>query len=299
MRFWQFCLFTVYLFVISELNAAEDATTSSSLNLEVGADSDNGKEAYVSLDSGLTGGVHIKWMSGGTQLDSNSDGFESQSRSIGISSDYAALLVAGFDYDYWGNPDTLETITRRYKLGVNTDDWYVQLVYEDRTSRLYTNGVAVSIGGRVHKLPDYFDIDSIGRGIDISYYGLYPLSFNASYMEYKYNKDVTVLHDHPLFVNNPYLLRPIVSFSALGMATGLETWRRSGDVSYKLDWGAFGIAGSQTESAVDDSLSSRGSVYLIWDLTRNWSSSFTLGESGTDTSSETVHFARVGLTHLW
>ena len=286
-------LFIVLSLFMVDLHADEGESTSSSISLELGRDSDDAKEGYLDLDTSLTNDIHIRWMSGGSKLDGESDVFETRSRTIGISSDYGAPFVAGFDYDYWGSPESVETRTRRFKVGANTENWYVQLLYEDRTTRLYTRGVTIVIGVGVITLPDYYDINSIGRGIDISYYGLYRFAFNVSYIEYDYDKDVSALQKYPGYYQKFFFA------STLSVATGLESWRRAGDISYSYDWGAVGFSGSQSESAVDESVASTVSIYLIWDFVRNWSSTFTWGESGTDTTDETVRFGRVALTHRW
>jgi len=224
MPFWKYCLSIVLIFFITDVYAHETAGTSSALSLEFGRDSADSEEAYLDLDTGLKNGMHIKWMSGGTRLNTDSDEYETRSRSIGISSDYGAPFVAGFDYDYWGNPQTIETQTRRFKLGVNTDDWYVQLVYEDRNSRLRTKGF-LKLKGIVIDLPDVSDIGSIGRGVDISYYGFFPFSINVSYIEYAYDKNING------FAKYPGLAQALFPPSTLGMTTGFEAWRRFGDIS--------------------------------------------------------------------
>ncbi|MDH5443990.1 MAG: hypothetical protein OEY52_00445 [Gammaproteobacteria bacterium] len=293
MQLMKYCLTVCLVFSMSSLHADDTEEGSSAITFEIGQDTDDSQEAYLNVDTGLENGVHIKWMSGGTRLPAESDIFETRSRSIGISSPYGKKVVAGFDYDYWGNPDTIETRTRRFKLGTNTEDWYVQLVYEDRVTRLRTNGSFINRRGVVVDLPDTADINSNGRGLDISFYGFFPFSINLSYMEYDYDKDLTAVAKHPDFL---LILFPA---STLSMTTGLESWRRSGDISYSFEWGTFGISGSQSESVVDESIASTGSLYLILDINKNWSSTFTWGESGTDTSDETVRFARLGITHRW
>ena len=293
MRVYDYGLFVALLFVVTSLNAQEDGPLSSSVSVELGKDSGDSKEAYLDLDLGFKNGLHLRGMLGRNRQESESEIFETQSRLAGISSDYAAPFVAGFDYEYWGNDTSLETHTRRYKFGANTDNWFLQLLYEDRQTRLYTNGSFTNRFGRVIDLPDTVDLDSEGKGLNISFYGGYPVSVSVSYIEYEYERDVTVLDKHPLLV---WIIFPSTTTD---MATGLEAWRRSGDIGYNFDWGTMGINGAQSESAVDKSIASTGSIYLIWEIARNWSTTFTGGESGTDSSDETVRFGRVAVTHRW
>ncbi len=279
--------------LLASPNATAADKSMSSISLEAGKDSTDSKEAYVDLDLGFKNGLHLRGMAGGNRPAADADVFETHSRLAGISSDYAAPLVAAFDYEYWGNDQTLETRTRRFKLGVNTNDWYVQLIYEDRQTTINANGGVVFFRGKYYQLPDSYEVDSTGRGINISYYGLYPWSVSASYIEYEYDRDVTSL------VNYPKLMQAIFPASSLGMASGLEAWRHSGDLSYNFKWGAIGVNGSQSESVVDKSIASTGSMYLVWDMDRDWSMTFTAGQSGIDTSSDTTTFGRVALTHRW
>ncbi len=297
MRVNSCLLFVALVFVCTSLNAEEDVLPSSSVTLEAGKDSADGNEAYLDLDLGFKNGLHLRGMVGRNKQEFNTEVFETRSRLIGVSSDYGAPFVAGFDFEYWGNAETLETHTKRFKLGANTDNWYVQLIYEDRTTRLYTNGTYTGPFGRVYNLPDYVEIDSSGTGLNISNYSFYPWAVTISYIKYSYNSFANNRDVSELAGNQNATI--FFSLPTLGMATGLESWRRSGDIGYNFDWGTIGVSGSQSESAVDESIASTGSVYLIWEFSRDWSSTFTWGESGTDTTDETVRFGRVAVTHRW
>ena len=292
MQFMMYCLLMV-LFIAVRPGYAEDVDkTASSIRLELGADSNEGQEAYLDMDLVMGYNTHILLMSGVSRLKSESDVYETRSRSIGFSSDYDALFVFGFDDDYWGNPETLETNTQRFKIGTNLGNWFLQYVYEDRKSKLRTNRVVFKQGSLVD-IPVVIEFNSTGKGIDVSFYGFYPLTINVSYIEYEYERDLNIISRHPRFAKSTF---PSTSLDA---ATGLESWRRSADISYSLDWGIAGISGSQSESEIDSSLSTTGSLYMIWDISQQWSTGFTVGESRTDDSEDVIRFIRISVSHQW
>ena len=123
----------------TSLAAAELAPPTSRLTLEAGVDSAEGSEAYADLDLGLDNGLHLRGLYGGSQTTSDGEELQTTSWLVGISSDYSAPLVGGYDYEYWGDGALLETRTNRFKLGANTDSWYVQLSYELRQTRIGTS----------------------------------------------------------------------------------------------------------------------------------------------------------------
>ena len=277
----------------ANLQAEQTKPTTSRLTFEGGLDSSNSTEAYADLDLGLDNGMHLRGLYGKSWLEYTGDSLQNTSWLVGVSSDYAAPFVGGFDYEYWGNSDLLEIRTSRFKLGTNTDDWYLQLNYESRQSRLATeDGSTQPGGGKQAQLSGAYEVDSQGYGVDVSYYGWYPWALNLAYMRYSYDRDVTVL------ATNDRLAQRF-SFPTLGMATSLETWRRSVDLSYNFIWGGIGVSGSQSESAVDQSISSTASVYGIWDLHRSWSLTLTGGQYWTDGPSETITYGRAAISHRW
>ena len=279
--------------VSGRLYAGGEHVPASSITLEMGRDSADTNDAYLDADLGFTNGLHLRGMVGGSRQESATETYTSRSRLLGISSDYSAPVVAGFDYEYWGEDDSMSTRTKRFKLGINTDNWYVQLIYEDRNTELTTNGSTVVRRGKLVKLPDNVDVASTGKGINISYYGFYPWSVSVAYIKYDYEKDVTALEKYPLWAQS------VFAASTLGMATGLESWRRSADLSYNFDWGAIGVSGSQSESVVDQSIASSGAVYVSWDISKLWTMTVTAGQSGVDNTAEKTNYARAALTHRW
>lgn len=287
MQFWKWC---VVLLCLSAQNVFAHEPGDSSLTFEVGADSESGQEAYLDLDTAMKNGMHIRWMSGGNRLDDESETFETRSRMIGISSDYSAPFVIGFEFDYWGNQDTVETRTRRLKAGFNSADWYLEFNYEARVTRFYLSGVLSLIA-------DYAELDSSGAGLNISLFALDPFNISVSYTKYEFE---TFARGQPItaLAGNRYA-ELYFSPATLGMATGLESWRNSLDLSYNFARGVVGISGSQSESAVDESLSSTGTVYLLVNINRSWSSTLSWGKSNTDTSDIEVTFFRAAVTHRW
>lgn len=287
----------VLLLMVTELWAQETSPPSSVLTLELGTDSADSREAYLDLDLGFENGLRLRGMAGASRQESGTETYDTRSRLAGISSDYSAAFVAGFDYEYWGDEQLLETRTRRIKFGANTADWYFQLSYEIRTTRFYTNGRITLFNGREIPLPDSAEIDSTGTGLSISNYSFYPWAISLSYIEYSYDsfangRTVSDLADSQIAAR-------IFSLSTLGMAIGLEAWRRSGDLSYNFEWGAAGVNGSQSESAVDRSLASNGAVYVMLDMGKQWSLTLTAGQFGADNSSETVTYGRGAIAYRW
>lgn len=287
------CLVIALLLAPAGVHAKQTGPTSSMLTLELGKDSAETREAYADLDLGFNNGMHLRGMLGKSRQQSPEGALETDSRLVGISSDYDATIVGGFDYEYWGDQDVLETHTRRFKLGANTDNWYFQLSYEDRLSRVYTNDTTIFYRGRFIQLPDTYEVDSTGKGLNVSYYGFYPWSVSVAYIRYTYDRDVSVLETHPR------LLQAMFSSSTLGMTSGLEAWRRSADLGYNFDWGVIGISGSQSASEVDGSIADNGAVYMVWDLSPDWSLTLTGGRSATDNSADTVSYGRAAVSHRW
>ncbi len=289
-RFYGFVV-SALLLLATDLSAKE--ALSSMLTVELGRNSADTDETYVDLDLGFNNGMHLRGMLGKTQQTVDGQVQESDSRLLGVSSDYSARFVAGFDYEYWGDKTMLETWTNRFKLGTNTKDWYLQFRYEDRRSQFPTSGAAyVRPNGKVVQLPVVSNVNSTGKGLNVSFYGLYPMALTLSYIRYSYDLDVAVLGKGPRRTQ-------LVSSSNLDMPVGLETWRRSADMSYNLNWGLVGLSGSQGESVVDKSIARNISAYLIWNMRDDWSLTLTGGQASTDDSPETIRYGRVAVSHRW
>ena len=292
MRVYGYGLSMAFFVFVASPNAPAAELPASSLTLEAGKDSADSKEAYLDLDLGFNNGLHLRGMTGRSRQQLAGDVVETRSRLLGISSDYAAPFVVGFDYEYLGDTSFLETRTRRFKLGANSDDWYVQIIYEDRRSQVPTDGSLIFFRGKLIRLPDLFEVNSTGKGVDINYYGFYPWSVRIAYIRYDYEGVVSTLENYPQAAKRfTYLTNDTV--------TGLESWRRSADLGYNFDWGTLGVAGSQSESVLDKSIASTGSVYLVWDMERDWSTTFTAGKSAVDTAADTTSFGRVALSYRW
>lgn len=283
--------------ISTSLSAEQTALPSSMLTLEFGRDSAATEEVLVDLDLGFDNGLHLRGLLGQTWLQSENSTQENQTRLIGISNNYSAPLVGGFDMEYWGDAGALETRTKRFKLGANTDDWYLQLTYEDRVTRFYTEGVLKLPNGKEVSLPDYVEVDSTGTGLSVTNYHFYPWVLSISYIKYTYGSFANGRKVNEL-TNNGNVTR-IFSLPTLGMATGLESWRRSGDLSYNFDWGVLGVSGLQSESEVDGSLASDGAIYVSWNVNAYWSCTLTAGRYGTDVSPETYNYGRLAVSHSW
>lgn len=286
---WVLCLLAVSVSVM----AAEAAPAASVFTVEAGRDSVDSRELYADLDLGLDNGLHLRAMYGRSRQEYNQESLLLSSRLLGISSDYAAPFVFGFDYQYGGSPEVLETRTKRFKLGTNTENWYLQLSYELRDTQLYTTDALTRQSGKLlRRLPDSYDVGSTGWGGNVSFYGAYPWVLSLAYMRYQYDRDLAALGSDPRWVS-------VFSVPTLGLATGLESWRRSADLSYNLGWGVVGVSGGQYESALDQSITTTGTLYTIWDLNAAWSLSLTVGQSGTDTGTDTITFSQAGLSYRW
>ena len=288
-RFYWFVV-SILLLLATDLSAQEKKYLSSMVTLELGRNSVDTEETYVDLDLGFDNGMHVRSMLGQSQQTVEGQSQVSDSRLIGISSDYRTRFVAGFDFEYWGNKSTLETWTNRLKLGTNTDNWYVQVTYEDRQSRFYTTSTSSFFKNR--QVPTSAEVDSTGTGLSASYYGVFPWALTLSYIGYSYASDPTVL-------SGQQNLPALTPSSNVDMPMELESWRRSADLSYSLNWGIVGLSGSQGESVLDKSIASNTAIYLIWNMRNDWSLTLTGGQSDTDNSSETINYSRVAVSHRW
>ena len=290
----RFCMCGLLL-ASTSLAAAELAPPTSRLTLEAGLDSAEASEAYADVDLGLDNGLHLRGLYGGSQTTSDGEELQTTSWLVGISTNYSAPLVGGYDYEYWGDGALLETRTNRFKLGANTDNWYVQLSYELRQTRIGTT-VSTSLpgagAGKANRLSQGDEVDSNGVGLNVSYYGGYPWAVSLAYLRYSYDRDVTDLADNNRFTQ-------AFSIADLGLASSLESWRASADVSYMLMWGSIGGSVAQSESAIDQTDSTTAAAYLIWDLHRSWSLGLTGGQYYTENPSDTISFGRVAITHRW
>ena len=285
------CLSGLLLYSTS-LSAAELGPTTSRLTLAAGLDSAEGSEASTDLDLGLDSGLHLRGLYGKSWQTSDGDSLQTTSWLVGISSDYTAPLVGGFDYEYWGDAALVETRTSRFKLGTNTENWFLQLSYESRSSQFGSSVSTTNPGGKTVRLSQGDEVDSDGLGLAASYYAWYPWALSLAYMRYSYDQDVTELADNDRFTQ-------VFSIPTTGQATSLESWRASVDVSYDLMWGGLGVNVSRSESAIDQSVSDTASAYVIWDVDRRWSLDFTAGQYRTDNPSDTTTFGRAAISHRW
>ena len=265
------------------LSQAAQATTSSSLSAEAGADNNSGRNYYVSGKHNFSNRLQISAGAGKSQFtDTAGMQLDSKSYIVGIKSDPAALFSIGLDRSHAQQTGNLDIDSTILTLELNTLDWNAYISPESRDISLNTN----------INQQDY-NFSSNGYLIGFGYYGWDPVYVSWSHSS----------HDYPSKITN-FDSRPVLSNYVFGTDTvnqlfALEDWRNTFEIGYLFTNASIAFNHSSGRSAVDQSISIVNKIYYSYRLSSNWLMNTTLGRSYLDTNNTRTTFGSLGLTYKW
>jgi hypothetical protein len=285
--------FTALIFAaaVSSAAAAQDAAEPSYLGVDMGADEDGGRNVYLDLDLTLPGDARLLLAAGESRTSGDSTDITTRSYLIGFGSDPLAPLSAGVEFEHWGDEGDFVSDTWRLNLGLNGERWSLNVRLQERTHTLYTDPDPTCL--LCPPVRSHYEIDSSGAGIDAAYYSDGPWSFNASYMEHDYDRDVSNFSRHPRFFS--LFFAP----TTLDLANGFQDHQYSFGVSYARAWGALSVDWLESVSAVDDAVTHVHTLSFSKPFAERWRLRLHAGRQVDEDTGDSLVFGGLGLTYSW
>ena len=184
---------------------------------------------------------------------------------LGLSSDPLADLVAGVEYEEWGQAGALGSETLRGVLGLYRGAWYLGLEPQARFLRLYLADWAAA---RVNRA--YWRLEGRDLTLRLGYTGGGPFSLAAAWSRSTYSEDLHLLVDR-------LLVSLALTPETLDLAAGLDAWRSRLEGRYRRGPWSLGLALERARSAVDDALADAMTLHLGRRLGRRWTLRLRLG----------------------
>jgi hypothetical protein len=257
------------------------AETDSSFSIELGSDNNDGDERYLDLALGLSGGRQLLISQGQSTTTDSTGELTNDSWSIGMSTDPAADFGLAVYYSYWGDKDAMEIDTLSLDLSINSNDWGFIISPQTRDIRLD--------GGTQRDAT----FSSQGIGLAVDYYGVKNFYFSAAYLVNTYPSNLSALASSSMFSRRNF------SSTTLDRATGLEDNRTTLGMGYSFASATVGIQRSDSVSAVDDSTATTDTIYLSWNLDKQWRLKLSTGTSSTEGNPDDTRFTNMAVTYRW
>ena len=283
-----FIFFVVTILAIApQLTLADEAQEEalpSVLSLSYGADVDGGRNLFVSSNLRLNRYLRLTLTYGDSNQNSNVSVVDLDTKTYlaGLTLVADPDFSAGFEYEYWGEEDSLITKTGRLVFDVGIGDWMLTAAPEMRKITVYFSNTSR-------------DLDSKALAVTLGYYGWEKLSFSVGYTKYDYEKDVSKL-DLNLFQLIALGRERALAIATLQNATDDHVW--IAEASYYAQSAILGINWVQTVNAIDESTSYVTSGFITAEINANWTVNFNAGWLE-DVENETSEFASVGLSYYW
>jgi hypothetical protein len=267
---------------------AEDQDTDealpSVLSLNYGADVDGGQNVFVNTNLSVNRYLRFTLAYGDSRQDSNVSVVDLDTKTYLAGLTFVAdpEFSAGFEYEYWGEEDSLITKTSRLLFDMDISDWTFSVAPEMRTNTVYYAQTSK-------------DVDSKAVALNLGYYGWDKLSFSVGYTKYDYDKDVSKL-DLNLFRLIQLGRERALAIATLQNATDDHVWYT--EASYYAQAAVLGVNWAQTVNAIDNSKTYVTSGFVSTEITSSWVITLTAGWQE-DIENDRSEFANVGLSYYW
>lgn len=265
---------------------AQDMTAPSYLGVEWGTDEDGGSSLSADTDLTLPGNARLMLAASETRTPGDISDVTTRSWLVGFGSDPLAVFSAAVEVEHWGDEGAFVSDTWRLNLGLNGEYWSFHLRPQQSTHTLYVESSCTVCPSRV-------EVNGTAVAVDAAYYSDGPWSFNMGYMKHDYDRDVSVLAQHPR------LMQLMFSPATLNLANGFQDYQVSLGLSYAESWGVLGYDWLKSVSKVDGAVTTMNSVSYSTSLSEQWRLRLHAGRQQNEDTGSSLVFGGAGLTYNW
>lgn len=271
---------TLLLFLIFSVNNSF-AAARSGLSLDIGTDSDDGSNYYLSGQYAFNSDVLLKLAGGeSTSKDETNQEYVSRIQTAGLKAFLSKHASLGLDISNNNQINTIDIDSIKVTVEANTLDWgfYLSPEFRDIAVKTLTNRL--------------LNINSNGLSTGIAYYGWNPFYISITRTDNSYSQRVTAVSNRINFFTR------ILGTATTNQIFSLEESRTALEIGYYFDHVSVALNQSKGTSAIDKSILTVNKMYLSYKINDNWLLGLSVGNSSLNIGGNT-DFVSTNISYRW